>query len=210
MVAAIGDPYCTVVDYKARIGSAAAWATDATRDAVVLSQLKAISRYIDRRVGRFFTKDAAAVARLYFRELYKDATVLVVDDLVSVTTIKVDVNDDGSFAETALATADYELRPLNADKGPEPRPYTQIYATRVGAQRAWPAGIRIQVTGVYGWPAVPEAIQDATVQLAGILRIESPLATMRIPEIGEAIEASAEARQLLAGLVAMYRRSLFV
>lgn len=197
---AIGDSYATAAEYRTATGM-----TDTTQDTAILNNLKSISRVIEAKLGRFFNKDVSAVARLYFREALKKADVLYVDDLVSVTTIKIDKDNDGSFAdETALVAADFELHPLNALQGPEARPYTEIWTTPWGAEGTWASGLRIQVTGVFGWPAVPQAIKDATIQLGALLRIETPRATRRIPELGEAIEASREAQSIVKDLMRAY------
>lgn len=175
----------------------------------MLGNLKAVSRWLDHRLGRFFTQDASAVQRIFIRPRDQhDVTMLYVDDLAAAPTeVIIDKDNDGSFAdETALASSDYELRPLNADKGPEPGPYTAIYATHWGDEGGWPAELRIRVTAQYGWPAVPPAIRDATIELAGLLRIETPRSTSRIAEGLTAVErTSADAQRLLRDLIAAYK-----
>ena len=138
--------------------------------------LKAVSRYLDRMLGRSFTKDAEAVARIFVRQPQGDPRVLWVDDLAVVpASIKIDENGDGGFAgETALAADDFELWPLNADKGPEARPWTMIHLPPSGGRAGWPAGRRVEVTAQWGWPAVPEAIARATAHLTAVLRLETP------------------------------------
>ena len=202
---AISDSYSTVAEYKAAIGRAESWATDAARDATILLNLTGISRYIERKLGRCFNKDAASVARLYMRDQLKDPTLLWVDDLAATpTSIIIDSGNDGAFGETALVAADYELWPLNAAYGPEARPWDRIKATPWGAKVEWPHSVRVQVTAQWGWPAVPQAIKDATIQLAALLRLETPRATRQIPEMGNAIESSREAQDIIKSLLAAY------
>jgi hypothetical protein len=209
---AITDAYATAAEYRTRYSITQT--SGQLAEAAILADLTAISRHIDSKVGRFFTKDASAVARKYRRdERNPNAEILHVDDLVSVTSIKIDEDNDGSFAdESALAVADFELQPVNAALGAEVKPFTMIRATPWGAQGSWPTGIWIEVTAVFGWPAVPAAIKSATLDIAAILRIESPRATRRIPEMGDAIESSREAQDILQAIVATYRhpRSVFV
>ena len=195
----IESAYATSSQYRAVTGK-----TDIGQDADILTDLKAISRYLDSKMGRFFTKDAEDVARIYVAP--ENTFALWVDDLPAVpTTVKVDDNGDGVF-ETTLAAADYELLPLNADKGPEPRPYTRIQLTPWGSYSTFIPGARIEVTAQFGWPAVPLAIQQATIHLTAILRLESPRATRRISELGEAIDTSPDAQRIIRQLTDQYRR----
>src|SRR3989304_3297059 len=123
---AVSDAYATVAQYKTVFEK-----TVATEDAEILDDLKAVSRYLDRKLNRFFTVDAASVARTYMprgagvpsRSDWAESEnpwkygglirVLHVDDIANATIgIKIDEDRDGSFAdEVALAVADYELLP---------------------------------------------------------------------------------------------------
>lgn len=196
---AIGDSYATEKEYRDLIGK-----TDPAEDAIILNDLKAVSRYLDGKLGRFFSRDTSAVARVY---VARSSDTLWVDDISATpTSIKIDQDGDGDFAdETALAATDYELLPLNADKEPEPRPWTQMRLTTWGTIGSFSEGERVQVTARFGWPAVPEAIRRATIHLTAILRLETPRATRRIPELGEAIEASAEAQGIIRQLTDAYK-----
>ena len=148
----VTDAYASTTTYRDLISK-----TDTAEDAEIDGDLKAVSRYLDRRLGRFFTKDASAVARTYMRGPQTDPRILWVDDIAaSPTSIKIDDDNDGSFAdETALAAADFELWPLNAGKGAEPQPWTMIYLPKSGSKGNWPAGHRVEVTAQWGWPAIP-------------------------------------------------------
>ena len=106
---------------------------------------------------------------------------------------------------TTLATTDYELLPLNANRGPEPRPYTRIGMTSWGKYSSFSAGERVEVTAQFGWPAVPEAIQRACIHLTAILRLETPRATRRIAELGDVIETSQDAQFIVKQLVDQYK-----
>ena len=203
---AVTDAYALASAYRKLISK-----TDSADDAEIDTDLKAVSRYLDRMLGRFFTKDAAAAARIFVREPQADPRVLWVDDLAVVpTSIKIDENGDGGFAgETPLAAADFELWPLNADKGPEPRPWTAIHLPPSGGRAGWPAGRRVEVIAQWGWPAIPEAIARATVHLTAVLRLETPRATRRVPELGDAFDASREAQGIVRELAGVYRRVRF-
>lgn len=99
------------------------------------------------------------------------------NDLVSVTEIKSDDTRDGSFT-TTWSVSDYQPLPLNPNAGPEPRPYTDL---RAAGARIFPEAVGartglIRVTGTWGWPAIPDAINQACVMHAARIfnRKESP------------------------------------
>jgi len=199
---ALSDAYATAAEYRAAIDM-----TDTTKDTVILKDLKAISRYIDGKVGRFFTKDASATVRVY--EPVADSERLWVDDIaVAPTSVKMDYSA-GSYLLT-LASTDYELRPLNAAAKPEPEPYTYLTLSDTSGRDVFAAGDRIQITAVFGWPAVPDAVRRATIELTGILRLETARATRRIPELGDIIEASPDAVHIVRQLLDIYKRERYL
>ncbi len=154
-------------------------------------------------MGRFFNRDENAVARIYIPE--DSGPTLWVDDIsITPTSVRVDSDRDGQYS-TTLATTDYELLPLNADKGPEPRPYNRIRLTPWGDYSEFTEGIRVEVTARYGWLSVPDAIQRAAIQLTGILRLETPRATRRIAELGDIMEASGDAMSIVRQLAEQYK-----
>lgn len=215
---AIGDAYASVDDYKAvHEGSS-----------VTSSQLVAVSRYIDMKMGRpsGFQKDATATVRIYMPKSTGMAQagwaesenpwkagglvrVLDVEDIGgAVTSITVDEQRDNTFSLT-LATSDYELLPRNAAVGPEPKPYNQIALSDWGTQSGFPPGARVKVTAIHGWPAVPEAIKWATIELVAMLLNASVFSTDRIQDIDQQVGASPQARSILNGLMTNYGRGIF-
>ena len=216
---AVTDAYATAANYRGVVDK-----SDTGDDVEILADLKAVSRLLDRKLNRFFTQEAA-VTRTYMpkpqgpqRAGWAEAEnpyvaggltrVLYIDDLETLTTIKIDEDRDGSFAdETALAAADFELTPRNAPAGSDPEPYTAIELTEWGAKNAFPPGARVEVIGTWGWPAVPAAVARATIHLTGILRLESPRATRRIQEnMDSAFETSKAANDIISELIRNYRR----
>lgn len=205
-MAAVTDAYATAAEYRAAIKK-----TDSTVDAAILVDLKAVSRYIEAQTRRFFTQDAAAVARIYYPR--QAGRRLRVDDIGSVTnlSIKRDTDRDGSYSdETAFASTDYELWPLNADKGPEPQPWDEIVLPFASTQSPFSCDIPVQVTAIWGWPAVPPAIKRACIELTGILRLESPRAsrTMNL-SINEVVSTSRQAQDIVSALVQSYAHVVF-
>ena len=201
-MAAVTDAYATSEEYR-RVYKG----STSDDDPVLDSDLLAVSRHLDHRLGRFFTKDEADIARIYVPSSGCGNTLWIDDLSASPTSIKIDDGDDGSFSgDTALASSDYELNPLNASKGPEPRPYTHIVLTSWGTKGEWPEGQRVEITGKWGWPSVPEAIKRATIELTGILRVESARATSRVDEIGTVIGMSSAAQNIIQRLMDAYVR----
>ncbi len=172
-----GD-YCTVVEVKEWIG-----AKTTTKDLFVQQAVTAASRSIDHYCQRTFWQAGTVsvpVARR-FPSPCDNQTLLLGDfnDLVEIVTLKTDEDGDGVFETTWLAS-EYELLPINPTAAPAPKPYTQVRAT--GTTRYFPASTgvgrleRIEISGVWGWPAVPSDVAQACLIQAGRLckRKESP------------------------------------
>ena len=206
---AISDAYTTALLYRAAITM-----TDTADDVEILRDLKAISRYIERRLGRFFTIDASDATRVFAigvegaHPVNGNKSLWITDLSAAPTSIKIDKDNDGLFTdETALAATDYELHPLNALVGPEARPYTRIDITPGGDEGAWPHGHRVQIIGKWGWVTIPDAIVQATIQLTAILRLESPRATNRVPDdVAGAVETSPVGQAIVRQLMNVYQK----
>ena len=200
----IGDAYGTAAQYRAKynVVSTTGEYTDALLDRVI----GGVSRLIDSKVGRRagFQKDASAVARIYApSSAIGPFHRLTIDDTVSVSSITVDEDQDNTFART-LAATDYELIDRDAATRPEPAPYHAIELTPWGNYRLFIPGARVKVTGVRGWPAVPSAITEAALELAAIVRVESPRATNRVNEMNQVISTSRAAQGIIEQLIAAY------
>lgn len=154
--------YCTPEMLKGRKGI-----TDTHDDVEILGACRAVSRWIDRKYCQRFFYRQTATKTFTATDLY----CLPVPDLVGITTLKTDVDGDGTY-ETTWATGDRQLLPVNAAVELEPGPYTEIAA--VGAL-TFPVVYgapgsrtnRVQVEGVWGWPEVPEPVREAAKILAG-------------------------------------------
>ncbi|OGT26066.1 MAG: hypothetical protein A2Z17_06870 [Gammaproteobacteria bacterium RBG_16_66_13] len=206
MTAAVTDPYAVALDYRARVGK-----TGTGSDTDILAQLTAVSRYLDLRLRRFFTQDAAVVTRLY--DGNGEARLWLPDDIATSTglVVTVDLDGDYSFAdETALTIdTDFWLGPENADKGSEPRPweYLDVHPSS-GQLSIWPDQQRaIQVTAKFGWPAVPAAIKEATISITRQLRdMEESGMTYALQEIDTVVNQSREMSALLWRLQQVYAK----
>lgn len=162
--------YATVDQLKERLN-----VVDTVDDALIARSLTAASRQVDGWCGRTF----AQVTATRFYDV-ADFDRVLVDDLVSITTLATDDQTDRTYA-TIWDTADYDLDPSN---GP---PYTQLRLSPRSA-RSFPVGRRtVRIAGVFGWPAIPAEIGEATLLLAARLfkRKDAPMGVqMGKPEFG--------------------------
>ena len=166
---AVDSPYALVEEYRVRVSS-----VGNAGDVEILAQLKAVSRFIDRRTRRFFTQDAAVVTRIFDgngqEKLWLPADIASATGLI----VTVDLDGDYSFADDTALTldTDFRLGPINADKGSEARPFEWIKvhpnSTRLSI---WPEQeAAIQIAATWGWPAIPEAIKEVTIAITRDLR----------------------------------------
>jgi len=152
--------YATLAEFKAAIGIGTADTTDDTALQSVLDATDAlIDLYTDRKQG-FGT---ASETRYYTAQ---DYSYVLTDDLVSVTTLQTDDNGDGTYETTWTANTDFVLAPANAAL--DGWAYTEIDAS-VNWPRNFPKGVYrgVKVIGVFGWPAVPNAVKQAAIIQAG-------------------------------------------
>lgn len=188
------------------------------------ADLVAASRFIEKYLhGRFFGQEGTdddPVTRTYMPKSgpvirsdwaesenpwkYGGMTrVLDIDDLVSVDAITIDEQLNNTFSRTLVST-DYQLLPYNAALGPEPKPYNQITLTSYGMVYAFTRNARVRVSGVWGWPAVPEVIRMACVKWTGIMRNEGPEATGQLMQIDQVVTQSDEGRRMAYLLMRAY------
>ncbi|GGT43382.1 phage gp6-like head-tail connector protein [Streptomyces purpureus] len=143
---------------------------DNSRDDLLNKALSAASRGIDRVTGRRFFLDGEPTARVFnpAGRVVCDAsgTRLLLDDLGAAPTL-VETGSGSSWT----ATTDYETGPDNAlVRG---RPITFLLRPSGG----WGSGAtRVRVTAAWGWPAVPDEIEQAALIQAARLfkRKDSP------------------------------------
>lgn len=199
--------YCTPEELKTRLQIS----TSADDDQIDLA-CAAASRAIDGYCERYFYH-AAAVRTYVPQDLYRTKT----DDLVSVTTLATDpagtTSQGGTFPITWPAGS-FQLLPYNPGKLGEPWPYTSIRAVG-GLTFPWVIPLllmrmdRVQVTGVFGWPAVPPVIRTMTLTLAAeLFRTKDVPGGSSVP--GEFAVAVIQASPLIRQSLATYRRNAFL
>jgi hypothetical protein len=207
---AVTDAYADAAEYRARVTK-----TDTADDPTILVQLKAVSRYLDRKMGRFFTIDSAAVARVYDGS---QSSKLFVDDIGDKTgiAVKVDMTGDGDFVdsgETLTENTHYIVGPRNAALGPEPEPYTYLeLMPSNGLLTSWWNGYNleglVQVTARYGWPAIPPAVKELTVAITRQIRdVQESGVTGDLQAIDNVVETSRELSMRLVDLRKQYSRN---
>lgn len=126
--------------------------SDTRKDTALTSVLDSASRDIDKFCDRYFGQVGTTgdpVVRVYDTK----GGLLLIDDLTDLVTIEYESAEEvwTTFPDS------YILLPRNAPAEIVAEPWTMI-RTRTGS--AWPLVVRIG--GVWGWPAVPQQIKDAT------------------------------------------------
>lgn len=196
---AITNGYATLAEVKSYLGI-----SDSLDDTLLENMTEAASRTIDRIANRRFYLDTNASARQY---RVTNPLALFVDDIGSVTglVVKTDPDGNGTYQTTLTLNTDYTLDPLNASA--VGRPWTQI--TRLGYEEfPIPLNYRpgVEVTARWGWPTVPDDINQACLILVADLfkRKDAPGGVVGLAEIGT-IRLSPLGRDI-AAMVRAYRR----
>lgn len=202
---AITNGYATLTEIKTFLSI-----SDNVDDTLLEGMVEAASRSIDRIANRRFYLDANASARAY---RVSSPIILFTDDIgtTSGLIVKTDDDGDGTFETTLTLNTDYIMDPLTAlDLG---RPYTQV--TVVSSTVTFPIfpglfqnGLRpgVQVTARWGWPSVPDDINQACLILTADLykRKDSPGGILGLGDLG-AIRMSPLGRDVTA-MVRAYRK----
>jgi hypothetical protein len=201
----ITNGYATRNQVKAalRIGTA-----DTIDDDLIDNCVGAASRLIDGYCNRRFWQTGTAQARVYQAE---DSFYCSIDDIAGTAiTLKTSSFADGNFDVTWTAS-DYQLEPLNGNLDGLTWSYDKIRAVgdylfpTVNANYGEQA--LVQVTAIFGWPAIPEPVTQATIIQASRIfkRYDSPLGVAGFGDLG-AIRVSRYLDPDMAQLVEPYRR----
>ena len=170
--------YCTLAQVKAALRI-----TDNIDDTLLENAVEAASRRIDGECSRRFYADATATARTYAANR---SAFLFIDDVSTLTGLIVKVDDtiSGIYSKTLTSGVDYQTEPTNAIVQGDP--VTLLRAL----DSVFPVGNNgralIEVTAKWGWPAIPDAIREATVLLAArqFKRLDSPLGVAGFGDLG--------------------------
>lgn len=180
--------------------------TDNDDNTLIEQAINTASRMIDGYCQREFY-NAGTAARLFAAsdELYVD-----VDDLAGTAiTLQTDDQADGAF-DITWSTADYQLEPLNGKLAGQTWAFTRI---RAADNYLFPVenGLAlVKVTGVWGWPAVPQAIEYATIMQSQRLfkRLDSPTGILGFGDMG-AVRVTRQLDPDVAEMVNPFRRDGF-
>lgn len=140
--------YCTLEEIKSTL--------DIQLDknnSLIMSMIESASDLIDHWCDRHF--DSRSETR-YFDGA---STILFIDDLISITTLKIDEDGDSTY-ESTLAATDYVLYPLNTT------PKTWIEISSNSDYGSFASGIKkgVEIAGSWGYGStVPGRVNMATV-----------------------------------------------
>lgn len=140
-------------------------ADDTTLALVIAASSRAIDVATNRQFGLVATPETRYYSAVYDRRSGK--YIVQIDDLMST---------DGLVIEKdGVAVSDYTLAPRNAPaKG---QPYTELWVDSAGD---------VEVTALWGWTTVPEAVHTACLMQASRLfaRRDSPFGVAGSPDMG--------------------------
>ena len=202
---AVVNGYATLAEAKGFLSI-----SDSVDDTLLENMIESASRSIDRIANRRFYLDSTASARQY---RVSSPVILYTDDIGTTTGLIVQTDDDGdgTFETTLTLNTDYIMDPLTAlSLG---RPFTQV--TVVSTSKTFPIfpglfqnGLRpgVQVTAKFGWPSVPDDINQACLILTADLykRKDSPGGILGLGDLG-AIRMSPLGRDVTQ-IVRAYRK----
>jgi hypothetical protein len=134
----------------------------------------AASRSIDAVCGRYFYQQQETQ---YYSPSPTNLWAIDFDDMDVATTsglvVSIETGNDGTYPTTLTYGTDFLLEPVNqSSNGINPWPYTsmrsltgRIFPIKVGP--FWRDTVKVVAT--YGWPAVPDAVKQATFISAALL-----------------------------------------
>lgn len=177
----MAEAYVTNDDFKASVDLTGFTFADTDVTGAILGS----SIAIDEICGRRFYDDANASQVRYYTPARAD--VIAIHDLITLTSIELDDDDDGTY-ETALSSGQYVLEPPNALADGKPWTHIRLRPTSSVHFSSYPQSVK--VTGKFGWAAVPQPIVEATKIIAAqVLRRkrEAPFGVVNVGLDGGAV-----------------------
>lgn len=184
--------YCDLAELKDWLRTDSTTFDDRLADAITTA-----SRNVDGYCNRQFGQITVAADRSYIwdRSVIDRRDALRIDDLYDTTGLVVGVDSDGDGVTntTLVYQTDFDLWPFNAAADGFPWTHVLLRASstsRFGSRYHQRAGLvdpyRVNVTGLFGWAAVPTAVKQATLILAAELfaRRGAPFGIAGSPELG--------------------------
>jgi hypothetical protein len=138
--------------------------TDATDNSNMQFAIAASSGWLNSYCGRHFNR-ITETRTFVPQDIYE----LRIDDVVSVSTFKVDFDGDGTYEQPWVQNTDYQLYlgkdTFNTGSTGQPRPYEHVRVINSGVTfpYLWPLAPvnRVQIAATWGWPAVPWQVPEA-------------------------------------------------
>jgi hypothetical protein len=115
--------------------------------------------------------------------------LVLVEDLLTVTTLKTDADGDRTYESTWAAT-DYDLEPYNAARLSPARPYTRIVTAPNGVYTFPNIRKGIEIAGSWGFSSTtPPIVKEACLLQSSrlFMRKDAPFGVTGSAEMGQAI-----------------------
>lgn len=168
--------YISTTEFKSRFDI-----TISSDDTRIAAHCTAASLWVDSYCGRQFGPGTTTT-----RTFEPDSWGLVrIDDCHTITAVKLDTSDDGTFATTLTEGTDYTALPHNGvgPNGQTGWPTTQLEAT--GRTYWFPKNNyrtrSVQVAATFGWAAIPTDVKEAAHLLAHRLYYEVDVPSGNVP-----------------------------
>ena len=194
----MAGPYTTV----ARVSADVSVSTTDTN--LVSAAISAASEKVDAACRRSFAVPANDTTNLVV--VRRETNTVSIPDLTGMPTSVERLTDDNTWETLPLSTVE-----LAGTRDPTCFPYTSLsttdalgfcpaYSSRGRKIRGRPS---VRVTGMFGWPKVPSAVETATRLLAirYLLRYKMPLMALDPETGGEMLFRDPDVRDLLRGYI---------
>lgn len=188
--ATVGAWYIGLDEFKDRLGI-----DDPADDSQAQIAIQSVCQWINDYCGRHFN-------RVTETRTFQPGNIWLqeIDDVVAVTAVRLDMDGDGVYELALTQNTDYQLRlgdgDYNVNSTGIARPYKQLQIIQTGnwLPFTWPFTNlnRVQITGTWGWPAVPPPVtQAAFILAADIFKMkDAPFGVSGVSDYG-AIKISA-------------------
>lgn len=177
--------------------------SDAVDDTLIEMSIDAASRAIDGYCQRQFFNAGTAIR--YFAA--QDELVCQVDDLAGTAITLQTSSDTLNDYDITWQPTDYQLEPLNGVQAGQTWPYTRIRARDNYLFPVENELALVKVTGVWGWPAIPKAIEFACILQSQrfFKRFDSPTGVLGFGDMG-AIRVARNLDPDIAQSIDQYRK----
>lgn len=152
--------YTTVGDVKAYLGAGTA---AGTADPLIASIVAEVNDWLDGRLGRHVGPGGSATRTFDGTGSYR---LFIRDGIQAVYAMT--LADGTNGATTAIAATDYYLDPPDGSRRPgEPAHFVTLSPDPAGPYSRFPIGKRtVSITGEWGWPAIPRALEAVATRMA--------------------------------------------